>query len=288
MIARVSTMQGMGDAIWQRPAVEYLLTQYDTVYLLNAWPQLFEDFGPRLKLLRPSGLEGSRMYYMIDRYQWTAEPWRTIDHHAIRLVYHVPHCTKPIIPTILERAYAPEGHPYQLSLPRKWDALGNALKQGKKLLLVRPPTIRKEWPCPARCGDPAAYQFLVTGLEQRGYHVVEVGTVHEDEPLFGKELQHSGDRYLRGELSPEQLWGLVAVADLVLTGPCNVLPLAMAYQRQIIGVWGGYEAPWLTVHNYKHIRCLTPEPFTPVPDPEHIPNRTIPLAKLEEALANAA
>lgn len=286
MIARVTMMQGMGDAVWQRPALQHLLTQYDLVYALTAWPQLYEDLDPvRLKLLRPSGLSGSRMYYMVDRYTgYHKEPWRVVNHHAIRLYYHVPDCVKPIIPSLFERAYAPADTPYKLELPRRWDHLGEALRAGRKIAVVRPPTVRKEWPCPARCGDTAAYQQVVTGLGATDYHVIEVGTVCEDEPLFGQPLYHGGDRYLHGELSPEQLWGLIAVADLVVTGPCNILPLAMAYDRQIIGIWGGYEAPWLTVHDYKKIHCLVPEPFTPVPDPDHVPNRVIAPSAIQSVL----
>lgn len=283
-------MQGMGDAVWQRPAVEFLLSQYDEVYLSIAWPQLYEDLREashgRLKLLRPSGFEGSRMYYEVDRYlNFDKAPWRTISHHAIRLVYHVPDCTKPIIPTILERAYAPVDLKWKLSLPHRWTDEGLSLRQGhQRVVLVRPPTVRSEWPCSARCGDPAAYQYLIDRLEEGGYHVIEVGTTCEQETLFGKELCHSGDRYLHGELSPTQLWGLASVVDLVITGPCNILPLAMAYDRQVIGIWGGYEAPWLTVHNYDKICSLTPTPFEPVPDMNHNPNRRIRLSDLDRAL----
>jgi ADP-heptose:LPS heptosyltransferase len=76
------------------------------------------------------------------------------------------------------------------------------------------------------------------------YHWVSVAWLAEGEEwLAGPPLEGISARYEAGELHTEALFTLIAKADIVLTGPCFMLPLAATFGTPCFVVFGGGVPP---------------------------------------------
>ena len=248
MIDVVETMAGLGDCVYTRTVVRNLLAQGREVYVRTCWPQVFVDL-PVKCLPFPTELRTQRRN--VER------GWAWADYPSGSNRIHPSYSWGQGLS--LPRALASKvGVPAEgdFSFSPPWSA-----SKGKKpLAIVIPPTVRTEWPNVARPCDPCYMQQLIT--EHRGFDWVEVSDLDPPkEVLFGQPLvgvRHAGD------LSTEQLIGLLATADVIVTGVGYGLPLGIALRVPTLCLFGGDIPERLLVEDWMigaPYASLQPHPF---------------------------
>lgn len=118
---------------------------------------------------------------------------------------------------------------------------------GKKLAMIRPVTLRKEWLASSRAPNPEYIFQLSEHLYHSGWHVVSVcDTSQGEEWIVGQEpMAHQ--KFHHGELIPTNLFSLAAQADLVVGGVGWIAPVCLSTNTPVFIVGGGCLA-----YNSKH------------------------------------
>lgn len=213
---------GLGDTLYLRSIVDLWAATREpsTTYVHTPWPQLWQ--GSPVRLIR-SGThfrtqlvnEQRNLHLYVDTEPMTArriamgyssadfEEGRTVTEAlAARLGFHLPDKMD---------------HAFTVPDAWKWKP-----ETDRPVAFVRPPTIRKEWRAPGRNPDPAAFAALVNHLMQT-HHVVSVAHVQKNEEWIVDPIP-AHTRYEAGELSIEQVLGLLASADIALGGVGFIVP----------------------------------------------------------------
>lgn len=232
----IRLMSGIGDAFFQRPIIRELLKQTSGgVWIKNDWPQLWHDLPvhvlPSDTNLRTQSENRHRSKFS----EPPAGPTR------IRATTYTPSIlqqnpTATILDVLADMLSValPDVLDHSLAVPADWLWKPDT---SKPVAVVRPPTVRREWPAPARNPDPAAFNACVGRLMET-HHVVSVAHSDPiDEPLVEPIEAH--ERYERGELTIEQVIGLIAESDVVLAGVGFALPLCGAIGARCFILHGG-------------------------------------------------
>ena len=234
--AEVTTMYGLGDCVYARPAVRHLLSLYDTVYVRTPWPQLFFDLDRvRFASANPTTLRAQRDN-MNRPFQYEQPP-RGLP--AFRLTYD-SNRTVPLPRQLLE-CVGGSGL-YDFTLPGRSPS-------PKPIMLAHPPTVRREWSAPARCCDPAAIQAIID-LFGKDFEVIERKPM-DHEVLFGPPLL--GTTPVETPLF-EELLAMVSVVSLLVTSVGFMLPLGIALRVPTVCVFGGHLPPERLVEDCMNLR----------------------------------
>lgn len=239
----IYAMEGMGDAVYQRPLVRYHAERRGTVYLRTSWPEIFEDI-PGVRFIRPDSTDLRTQTLNIGRRPdafWARPP---LTAERIRARYAL---TKPgeTILAELKRCYGvPGAAPLTMDLPD----FGHPPVRYKRYAVIRPVTLRKEWLNSARAPKPEYVAQAADILHAQGYRVVSVASL---EPERNQEWLEGtapfADReFLHGELDVTQLGALVQNAAVVVGGVGWIVPFSVAAHTPavfIAGGQGGYNAP---------------------------------------------
>jgi len=216
-------MQGLGDNFYQRAVVR----QLGELHLVTAWPQLYADLP--VQCVRPdTRLRTQAKNAARDDLPWVAAPRR----HpvAARLGYD----TKG---TILQSMLRSAGIDRTAV---NFDGPPVERREGR-YIVVRPATVRSEWPAAARNPDPAYLCRAVDALRDR-YTVISVADIDGRNEWGIAPLPRADVHFHGGELLLEDLLELVAGAAGVVGGVGWLLPAAIAYRVPMLLVYGGWGA----------------------------------------------
>jgi hypothetical protein len=261
---------GFGDAIYTRAVMQSAIELHD-VYLSTAWPEIFADLPVRC--VKPvSTLYGpnANVAKYPERY-WVNPPPVTPSRN-LKYAWKRLHKTN-LLRQIEIKAQIPIA-PFRFDVPL---ALPDSPVRVEKLAIIRPVTIRKDWPNQARNPDPAYIYQAAQLLANRGYYVVSVADIQPMEILVGGAPQ-AQQRYEHGELHPLELLALIREATVVVGGVGWIVPACIATGTPLIvigGGRGGCDAPhclidsrmdktmveWILPDNYcrctsRHHRCV--------------------------------
>jgi hypothetical protein len=216
---------GLGDQIYQRAIVRELTTRYN-VYLETPWPQLVRDLPIRC-VKRPTTL-------------------RTQAKNAARpdaVWYTPPSGLKPVVAgyaghsgTMLAGFCATLGvNPARITfdLPAF-----ERFSFPRPYVVVRPATIRKEWPAAARNPLPQYLRYATEAVRDK-FAVISVADLDPAHEWPLEPLPHADVSFHRGELPVERLMALIAGASGVITGVGWALPAAVAYRVPLFAIFGG-------------------------------------------------
>ena len=215
---------GLGDTVYLRCAVREITDRFD-VYLETVWPQLFGDLPVRC-VRRTTKL-------------------RAQERNAARpgLVWHAP----PAIPSTRVHYAGSRGTMLQGlfdGLGLRPDRITFDLPQfapapaRRPYVVIRPATVRKEWPALARNPRPEYLAMAAEALRHR-FDIVSVADLAPgvEWPLL--PLPYADETFHSGELQVEQLMALVAGAAGVVAGVGWAAPAAVAYQVPMFLIYGG-------------------------------------------------
>lgn len=261
----IYAMEGMGDAVFQRPLVRYYAERRGTVYLRTSWPELFKDI-PGIRFIHPESTDLRTQNINAARRpdSFWARPPLTAERIRARYALTTPGET---ILSELKRCYGvPGAAPMKMDLPD----FGHPPVRYKRYAVIRPVTLRKEWLNPARSPRPEYIAQAADILHAQGYRVVSVAHVEAEknqEWLEGPE-PFADRAYHQGELDVRQLGALVQHADVVVGGVGWIVPFSIAARTPavfIAGGQGGYNAPGI-VTDRRHmdltrIRWVMPDRY---------------------------
>jgi len=298
---------GFGDNLSQRPVIKDLAEKYETVYLQTPIPEFYWDM-PNVKFVYPDDVNAgtghrtpSKHLAHVDETLFVKRPEGIPEQIGMtRMVRVGKRCflerqgTSTEVPEPSEHisvfegirrgaGIAPERYSFMLPVKREWVAAARKVVDGlalngKKLCLVRPPTIRKEWACSSR--NPKA-EYLQLIIDQYGheYFFLSIADIDgKDEALDG-QLVGIDAEFHKGELPMTTILGLLKIADMTITGPNMMMLAVVALRARAFCIFGGHAGPEHVLDpgmGLDNLEFVAPSPFCNCREMNHDCNKDIP------------
>ena len=261
-------MHGLGDNIYQRAVVR----EMGPVHLVTSWPQFYQDL-PNVQCLRAeTGLRTQRKNIRRG-WKWS-EPLNHYDGHLYIGYDGLP---GTILERFLHKAGQDPHRPLTFDMPR----LSKYVQPPTPYVVVRPATVRKEWPAAARNPDPMYLVHAARAAKAAGYRVICIADLLDGSEEAAGILPPYDTGYIYGELPVEQVMGLVQDAAGVIGGVGWLLPAALAYRVPMLCIWGGWgtpNGPQRVLDPRLDVSKLVqavPDAFCMCNDRDHLCNKTI-------------
>lgn len=234
----VNCFEGIGDSIYTRPFIKQLVDEGYEVYLKTALPELFSDLG--VKFIRPETVKYRAQQRALDssRVQFEVNPPQVFNRTIYTRYYPIDLKQRGII-GCLERAFGLQVGSTQpkLTLPSTLEPHGLSLP--KKLAIIKPPTLRKEFLAPSRNPLPHYVAWCGKVLKSADYHVVSIADCSQDEEWL-EQVELDVDLKLHsGELGLFKTLSLIRDASVVVGGPSFIVPTALATGVPLFIIFGG-------------------------------------------------
>jgi len=289
---------GFGDCIYQFPFVKKASERFEEVYLMTAFPFLYESL-KNVKYVRPQTglltcLESMKQYR---EDFWVPAPMDPVDPTQYRLdntpftfLYHDGMKDgKSMMESWNETIPIYEGTSIDFSIPIPRDHYDVALRiynriafgTNKKICLLHQPGTRKEWVNYARLPKTEYFQFLIDEFKDE-YYFVSVGNKNVED-YIGK--LHTIDlRFDYGELNLMTIMALASLSDMVISYISFLIACGVASGTKTFCLFGGYIRPEMWI-DYKYmdmdkIGYVAPIDFCNCHDRLHECNKEIELERL--------
>lgn len=257
----INGMHGMGDNIYQRALVREI--KYP-VHLITSWPQIYKDL-PNVKPVKPVvKLRTQRK----NVYKQPENIWhKSNDISSKKIRYGVTALNNGSIIKSMQKCLGTGAKVFDLP---KFDK--PEIKE--RYAVIRPVTIRKEWKNEARNPNPEYVSYAAEKLKRIGYKTVSVADLENGEE-WAEALPICDISYNKGELTFEELMGLIDNASVIVGGVGWIVPAAIAYNTPLIiilGGQGGHNAPEKIVDNpmnAKNVRWIYPDNYCMCISKEH-------------------
>lgn len=235
-------MQGLGDCINQRPIVRAVSKRVET-YLATPWPQLYGD----LEVKCVKGGSRLRTQYRNES-QMPNECWHPLPAEVggtMRLWYRTEYGNlheqfERLLPLSPDQQWRYD-LPY-FDRPR--------VAPTRPYAVVRPATVRREWRADARNPKPEYLERAAAMLRDRGIAIVTIASLQDGEEWLIGKAPVADMEFLNGELTTNEMLGLIQHATLCVGGEGFLMPAAMAFRTPIVviyGGWGGHGHPDKTI-----------------------------------------
>lgn len=227
----ISMMQGLGDAVYQRPFVR-AQSEIRPVFIDSCWPEVYADI-PGLNLVKPNPRYRTQAKNVarLHDFSWASFP---LEHEKAQFTYALVH--PGTICEELERHVGLAGQPFVFDLP---DFGPSPVLSSKPVAVLRPVTTRAEWKNLARSPLP---QYLVEAsevLKAEGFHVVLIADVDPPAEWLEGELPEADEVFIHGELVAPRLLALLQHAAVVVGGSGFIIPTSIAHRTPIVVIGGG-------------------------------------------------
>ena len=280
---------GLGDNLFQRPVIKDLAGSYKTVYLTTALPEAYWDI-PNVKFVRPGEKQlrlrtQEKLVSKTPKRTWSNPPKKT----DTILWGHVGPSGFWDIKTKYTELENKEDFDFTFPLKREWveaahELLNGLHTEGKKVCIVRRPTIRKEWPCPARNPKPEYYQLLIDTYKN-DYYFVGLADIEKGQEWFDGDITGIDKEFNKGEIPITTIFGLLKIADMTITYPSLFMISAIAVRGKCFTIFGGIAAPEQVLRKnlgYKNFGYVAPEPACACGDMQHDCKKDILHARILE------
>ena len=282
------TALGFGDNLYQRAILRVLAQQYDAVYLQTTCPDIYWDI-PNVKFINPGRVPLRTQTKYLEslpattfsprpallqslgwRYQWNMNAG----------VSHIEWLRQQSGVTL-------DRFDFTFPVKAEWLTAARAVMakfdmKGKRLCIVRPSTIRKEWLNASRNPKAANLQLLID--RYRGeYFYLSFADLEPGAEWFDGELKNIDAAFLKGELPLTTIFGLIKLSDMVITGPTWAMVSAIAERVKCFTIFGGCAKPERIVDasmGLDRFGYVAPEPFCDCKRGDHACNKDIPAAKI--------
>lgn len=233
-------MGGLGDNIYQRPLAWALLGSGRKLYIRTPWPELYSDMDVAGFIALNTELRTqSKNVARQNPGRWLERLPHFAD--SIRITYggaSLEHGATII--QAMEQAAKIEAQPFRFDLPPF--VAPDIPVGGKPIAVVRPVSIRAEWPNHARNPWPGYVTVAAGILRERGYSVVAVADLENGKEWLLKGLPPADHYFLHGELSVPDLMGLIRAASVVVGGIGWIVPACLAAAAPAMVIAGGHGA----------------------------------------------
>lgn len=230
-------MEAFGDSLYQRPFVK----QLDSPLVRTLWPQVYADIrgvrfveGGRLRTSVHNGAIAKAQGFQFERFNAGLD-WQHIG-------YSDPECITDGICGTFRKQFASRLQVYDEPvydlppLPPPKD-----VGQGsRKLAVIRPVTIRKEWQAEARAPDAKYIAEAADVLRERGYFVLSVAFLAQGEEWLVRPAPNADVSLHGGELTMWEIASLVQAASVCVGGVGFIIPLCASTHTPVYTVLGGF------------------------------------------------
>jgi len=265
---------GFGDTAWMRPFLR-ILSRTKNIFIETCSPEMFWDL-PYVFPVRPTNMHNLRV--QMENAKVTHEVHYEIPKDAKKIEwprYLVgPHTNKTIWEAFKTAIPGHRG-PINGSLPTRaaWAAAAKdicrdlGMKEHQQLVLVKPPTTRKDWFAPAREPKMEYMQLVIDSIRKylKNAFILFVGDIEKGgEEFVLPELTGADALQIRGELSFSTLLGLMSMANIIVGGQGMSLPIGIALGTPTFTVFGGAYRPDIVVDPQMDLSkwgYVAPDPF---------------------------
>lgn len=243
-------MQGIGDNLYLRPIIKEL-AKTKTVYLQTVLPDLFADIPNVLFVHQQADYRTQKKVMPSDKIKFVDAP----DIEPIAPFYTGADLLASNIVTILARQVGVDpAANFVWDLPdlsHYYNSSGHKLP-AKKIAIIRPATLRREWKVTTRPPDPNYIAWCTTVLKDYGYHTIAIADLEPKIEWLDKNLDMPADeRLYKGELGLYGTLELIRRADVVVGGSGFILPAAACANTKLFTIFGGrmaYDCPQKLFH----------------------------------------
>ncbi|MCK9598021.1 MAG: hypothetical protein M0R06_03205 [Sphaerochaeta sp.] len=279
---------GFGDGFYQRPILRALAPHYATLYIQTTCPDLYWDI-PNIKFLLPGSVRlrtQAKYLASLPKSTFTSLPagvpslgWR----YQWDLASGENH-----VESLRQRSGVPlDQFDFTFPVKPEWilaarEVMAKFDMKGKRLCIVRPSTIRKEWFNASRNPKAVNLQRLIDRYKDE-YFYLGFADLEPDVEWLDGELQGIDAAFLNGELPLTTIFGLIKLSDMVITGPTWVMVASIAERVKCFTVFGGCAKPERIVDasmGLDRFGYVAPEPFCDCRRGDHACNKDIPAVKI--------
>lgn len=214
-------MLGLGDNLYQRAVVREL----GEVQLITPWPQLYADLPVRCVM--PATMlrtQRKNMMRMANDLYVRPRPAQTV-----RLGYRDASCS------LVEQMCQ--------SVGIKRDVLDFSMPPTGAMrtrnIVVRPSTVRREWPAASRNPAPGLLGMVCDALRDE-FNIISIADLKDGEEWLSEDPPFAHQTYHRGELVLEDILQLVDGAAGLVGGIGWLLPASIAYHVPMLAIYGGW------------------------------------------------
>lgn len=274
---------GFGDTFYCRSLVKSLAQRYLNIYVRTTLPEAFWDI-ENVKFVHPTTPLRAQKKHLeqIDEsqeYKWETPPqgiehkswgsfisaWRHTEGDAVQNNPRGEESTTKYF--VNDNGL--QNFDFSFAVKKEWiEAAREILKdldlKGKKLCIIRPPTVRKEWTNYSRTPKKEYFQLLIDKYKNDYFFITLSNNKKDKEWFDGGKLNGIDKRYDHGELPITTLFGLVKIANMIITPPDFFSILAIATKTKCFCIFGGCAKPDAIFDEnmgLDNFRWVTPEPF---------------------------
>ena len=242
----VQGYHGIGDCIYQRPVIKFLIDREakkgKRVALATPWPEIYWDLDIDF------WFQDCPISWMSDRMR-SLNIWSSI-HRKLKADLNLSYSNanfrrnEGIAESFCKNLSLIN---YEMDLPLKdeWLEEASEIKDelGSGICLVKTPTVRREWYASSRNPDNKAFKLLIDKARNEcGYKIVSIGNIrhNEEESVCQFKADVSFDR---GQLDITTIFALMHLCQLTITGVGFPVPASVAMKSPCITLFGGMVPP---------------------------------------------
>lgn len=264
----VKSMEGIGDHLYLRPFLKVLTEEYK-VYTTTFLPELYADI-PGVHILNPKDFHDRGTTYRTQieqfnnsEFEYQKNPPKSFDRTFDPHYGEADVKTYSIVSTFYRKLDLPFHKELVWDLPNfasKLDMKKFVIPWDRKIAIVRPATVRKEWEVHTRNPHPNYIAWCARVLQENGYFVISIVNLKPGIEWTPDGLVPPADLYLHsGELGIFGTLELLKRASVVVGGPGFVTPAAVSANVPLFTIFGGrmaYDTPYKIFHTSMNLNKL--------------------------------
>ncbi len=256
---------GFGDNIYHIPFV-HKLAQQGEVFIYTPFPELFQF--PNVYCLKPTTNLKLQLKNMTNNGLYSRSSGHKPRGQKIRFNYGEGFKKDLTIMQSFEKVIPLEDDFFFEFTPKPSikaeEVINKAKKKHKKLCVMRLPSVRKEWANYNRAPLMEYFQICIDYIRQ-DYYIVTIGDIGNREEFTGIEPSGIDEKRDRHHINHLGIWDaidLISKSDLVISMPCNILPICQLLRKKSFFIYGGY-VPHAMCNDerFYQVGYVEPEPF---------------------------
>jgi len=285
----IQPLFGFGDHLYLRPFV-LAATEHYEVYIDCAYPELYKDTS--VHVVNP----GNREYSFSDMNAERDLPWApkpSKPYKYIRNHYTVEQLRSgQTIPQVISAGFPRGKMSTRLVATEAQRLLAHELvSTTKPIMVVKMPSHAQDWNPTSRSPKTEYMVECLRMAKKAGYHLVSICGKYDvfDDPRATDIWVPLIDTFLHDGLSIDQLIGLHAIADKVLSYPNFTLPLCISLETPLFTVFGGHVSPDRLVDprmGATKWRYVAPNPFCNCVKNQHECNKEMDMEYVRAAFGH--
>ena len=250
----VVTQEGIGDCVYQLPFVK-ILAKTNQVYIKTPLPKIFKDV-PNIKFIKLDNetYRTQQKSLLNDDTVYSTLP------KDIYKTYTPQYAGEELLETSIVGSFykqfnIPFHEKLEWELPSFKNELGNFLSKipkGRKIAIIRPATVRKEWRVETRNPNPNYIAWCCKILNEAGYYTIAIADLKDGEEWLHDEIDVPAQMKLyKGELGIFGTLELLKHAEIVVGGSGFILPASASSNTNLFLILGGrlmYDGISKTLH----------------------------------------